>query len=239
MGNTLFKHIFKDEIDSTSSYLIKEHNSLENFTFVSTNFQTNGKGREQRQWISVKGTNLLFSFLLKDKDLIKEYSGISLCCAATIAKYFIDKGFKGIEIKWPNDVYSNGKKFVGILLEGNVNEYLVVGIGINVNQEVFPDNLHHPATSLYLESGSKHSIEELKDDIFNCLYKGINLENIRSKHYLNLINERNYLLGKSVFATINGNRIPVEVLGISKDNSLLVKHNGKIESIISGEIDFK
>lgn len=239
MGNTLFKHIFFEEIDSTSSYLIKEHNNLENFTFVSTNYQSKGKGRENRQWISVSSTNLLFSFLLKDKALIKEYGSISLLCASIIAEYFISIGIKGVQIKWPNDIYINGKKAVGILLEGNVEEYLVIGIGINVNQKEFPDNLHHPATSLLLEEGKEFLIDLLKQEIFVLLSTKINLEIIRSKSYLNVVNELNYLKDKKVFAPIDNEKVEVEVIKIDSDNSLVVKHNGKLHNIISGEIEFK
>lgn len=238
MGNTLFKHIFFEEIDSTSSYLIKEHNNLENFTFVSTNYQSKGKGRENRQWISVSSTNLLFSFLLKDKALIKEYGSISLLCASIIAEYFISKGIKGVQIKWPNDIYINGKKAVGILLEGNVEEYLVVGIGINVNQKEFPDNLHHPATSLLLEEGKEFSVELLKKDIFNLLLTKITLDNIRNKSYLGIVNDLNYLKDKIVFATIANYKVKVKVIKVDADNSLVVKYNGKLHNIISGEIEF-
>lgn len=238
MGNTLFKHIFFEEIDSTSSYLIKEHNNLENFTFVSTNYQRKGKGRENRQWISEKNTNLLFSFLIKDKKLIKEYASISLACAAIIAQYFISKEIKNVNIKWPNDVYINEKKVAGILLEGNVDEYLVVGIGVNVNQENFPNDLHHPATSLYLESGDKRNIESIKQDVFECLFNGLKIENIQEKQYLNIVNDLNFLKDKTVSITINNKKEIVKVVKIDNDNSLLVEHDGKCEKIISGEIEY-
>lgn len=239
MRNTLFKHIFKDEIDSTSSYLIKEHNNLPNFTFVSTNYQSKGKGREDRQWISTKSTNLLFSLLLKDKDLIKEYASISLCCAATIATYLINKGIGKIEIKWPNDIYLNGKKLVGILLEGNIEEYLVIGIGINVNQESFPNDLHHPATSIYLETKKKSSLDELKKEIFECLCQELNLKNIREKHYLNVVNKLNFLKNKIITLSINNEIKKGIALDILEDNSLLVDCQGQKIKVISGEIEYE
>ena len=239
MGNTLFKHIFLDEIDSTSSYLIKEHNNLPNFTFVSTNYQSKGTGREDRQWISAKGTNLLFSLLLKDKDLIKEYASISLCCAATIATYLISKGINKIEIKWPNDIYLNGKKLVGVLLEGNIEEYLVIGIGININQETFPNDLHHPATSIYLETKKKSSLDELKKEIFECLNQELNLKNIREKHYLNVVNKLNFLKNKIITLSINNEIKKGIALDILEDNSLLVDCQGQKIKVISGEIEYE
>ena len=239
MENTAFKHIFFEEIDSTSSHLINEHNNLDNFTFVSTDYQNKGKGRENRQWISAKGANLLFSFLIKDKDLIKEYASISLCSAAIIAEYFISKGIENVQIKWPNDVYVNGKKVVGILLEGNVNEYLVVGIGINVNQKEFPSNLHHPATSLLLEAKKEFDIKELKEEIFNAINKGITLENIQGKHYLNVVNRLNFLKDKTVYTYIDNIKTEVKVIEIGEDNSLIVENDEKLENIISGEIEFE
>ena len=239
MGNTLFKHIFFEEIDSTSSYLIKEHNNLENFTFVSTNYQSKGKGRENRQWISVKGTNLLFSFLIKNKDLIREYASISLFCAAKLAEFLISLGIDGVQIKWPNDVYIKGKKVAGILLEGNVNEYIVIGIGLNVNQDFFPNNLHHPATSIYLESGKKFNLEFLKEKLFKHFYEQLNLQNIWERHYLKLIKDLDFLKGKTIFVTHNNHKICVKAVGISDENSLIVEYNNERINIISGEVEFE
>ena len=238
MKKSLFKHVHFDEIDSTSAYLIRERNNYENFTFVSTDYQTRGKGREIRKWISSKGANLLFSFLLKDKELMHEFGSISLACAATIANYLISKGFKGIQIKWPNDVYMDGKKICGILLEGYINEYIVVGIGLNINQEEFPDDLHHPATSLYLETNKRYEIETFRDELFECLYNDINSKNIQEKHYLNVINALDFLKGKDIVVEINGKLEKVKALGINEGNSLSVLFNGEKYSIISGEINF-
>lgn len=238
MGNTVFNHLFFEEIESTSSYLIKEHNNLENFTFVSSNYQSKGKGREDRQWISAKGANLLFSLLLKDKNLIKEYSSISLFFAAIVAEFLQSKGISGVQIKWPNDVYLNGKKIAGILLEGNIEEYLVIGVGININQKDFPNSLHHPATSIYLETGNSLDISKIKEELFSYIKEELKLENIQEKHYLNVVRTLDYLKGKHVKVTLNNSKSEVEVIGIDDDNSLMVKHNGLKINIISGEVEF-
>ena len=239
MVKSLFKHVHFEEIDSTSAYLIRERNKFEDFTFVSADFQSKGKGREVRTWISLKGANLLFSFILKNKDLIKEYSSISLACAASIASLLISKGFKNVKIKWPNDIYINDKKVCGILLQGYFDEYLVVGIGLNVNQESFPDNLHHPATSMYLESNKFYLLSKLREEVFELLFNDLNIKNIREKHYLNVVNSLDYLKGKEVYVDINGKKEKVKVLVVHEDNSLLVSHQGHKISIISGEANFE
>ena len=106
-----------NKIDSTNNYLKQNYKNLEDYTFVSADLQTNGKGRNEREWKSENGKNLLFSLLLLDKPLFKLYKDISIITAYSIIEALSKIGIKGLSLKWPNDVYVNGKKICGILLE--------------------------------------------------------------------------------------------------------------------------
>ena len=139
------------EIDSTNTYLKNTYKLLGNFTFVSADYQSHGKGRNDRVWNSEPGENLMFSFLVKDENLIKQSPIISLLSAIEVAKAIETYKIKDVSIKWPNDVLIGDKKVCGILAEGQLPEYMVVGIGLNVNQKTFPEGLRRPATSLCLE----------------------------------------------------------------------------------------
>ena len=139
------------ETDSTNSYLKNSYKLLNNFTFVSTDYQSAGKGRNDRIWFSNPGENLMFSLLIKDENLLKKFSSLSIISAAIIAELIETLGIIDVSIKWPNDVFIKDKKVCGILLEGQILEYLVIGAGLNVNQKSFPDGLRKPATSLSLE----------------------------------------------------------------------------------------
>ena len=143
-------HVVKfKQIDSTNNYLKNSYKLLDNFTFVTADYQTNGKGRNDRVWSSNEGENLMFSFLIKDQDLLKKFHTLSIISAIEVAKLLEEYQFTGVSIKWPNDVLMNEKKVCGILLEGQILEYVVVGIGLNVNQKVFPDGLRRPARWSY------------------------------------------------------------------------------------------
>lgn len=163
-------YLYFNQISSTSDYLKENYQSLPSLTFIQTGYQTGGRGQFDRVWESTEKENILFSFLLKNipvvkLDLIKEYVLISIM--DTLKQYHIKGTFKA-----PNDIYVNGKKICGILIE-NLTElknclYVVVGIGLNVNQEQFTG---FSATSLKLETGRLFDISEVYTTLSNKLYE--------------------------------------------------------------------
>lgn len=227
-----------EEIDSTSSFLKREYLNLTNFTFVSSDYQTRGKGRLSRQWISDKFTNLLFSFLIKDKKIIDNFAKLSLISALSIAEILIDYKINDVSIKWPNDVYINGKKVCGILLEGQVPDYLIVGIGLNVNQKVFPTDLAHPITSMAISLSKEINIQELKQKVYSRILENMDYIYKDDNSFLNKIRAMNYLLNKEVFAIINNEKTLVKVIDINEDCSLKVEVDGKTINLNSDEISF-
>ena len=230
-----YRVIHFKEIDSTNTYLKNTYRLLDNFTFASTDFQSNGKGRENRIWQSNSGENLMFSFLVKNEELIKQSSILSIITAVEVAKEIEMFGIKGVSIKWPNDILINDKKVCGILLEGQVPEYLVVGVGLNVNQKVFPEGLRRPATSMSLESNSDIDIEELKDRLFKNIVN--NFSNLKLNDYLDYFRSHNYLLNKRVRVLINNEPFIGEVVGIDDSFCLQLLSRDMLLHIDSGEIE--
>ena len=231
-----------ESIDSTSSYLKKNYKEYDNLTFVSSDFQTSGHGRYSRVWESKEKENLLFSVLIKDKDLIGKYTSLSLFSAVAIYKVLDNFKLKNISIKWPNDVYVNDKKISGVLLESvsfsNQIKALVIGVGINVNSLIFSDELKEKATSISLELNETISINEVKDKVYYEFLKMF--ENVKkdNKSYLEVVRENNYLKGKSVYANINNEKVLVEVIDINDDNSLKVKVGEEYHDLYSLEVTF-
>lgn len=230
-----YRIIHFDEIDSTNNYLKNSYKLLDNFTFVTTDYQSKGKGRNDRVWTSKKGENLMFSLLIKDTSLLKKYSALSIISAAEVAILLETYGIKNVSIKWPNDVYVNDKKICGILLEGQILEYLVIGVGLNVNQKEFPDGLRRPATSYLLETGEKLNIDELKQKLFDAIYK--DFTKIDTDHFLEYFRAHNYLINKRVKTVINGETFIGEVIGIDYNFNLQVHVNDMLLHIDSGEIE--
>ena len=229
-------HVVKfKEIDSTNNYLKNSYKLLNNFTFVVADYQSKGKGRNDRVWSSEEGANLMFSFLIKDQNLLKKYSALSIISAVEVAKVLEEYQIKGVSIKWPNDVLINDKKVCGILLEGQILEYLVVGIGLNVNQKVFPEGLRRPATSLSLEANKDFNIDEIEQKLFSNIVKDIS--NLNEKDCLDYFRNHNYLLNKRVKVLMNDQPFIGEVIGIDDNFFLQIKTSDMLLHIDSGEIE--
>jgi BirA family transcriptional regulator, biotin operon repressor / biotin---[acetyl-CoA-carboxylase] ligase len=123
-----------DTIGSTNTYLLEcaKLNLLSGHVVVA-NQQTNGRGRHGKDWFSPADSNIYFSLLWHFSQLAFELSGLAIVVGVIIAKFLGRYGIKqGIQLKWPNDVLFSDKKLAGILLESNVPQTMVIGIGLNL-----------------------------------------------------------------------------------------------------------
>lgn len=236
------KFIHLKNVDSTSTFLKRNYLKYKNFTFVSADCQTNGHGRMGRVWHSEPKNNLLFSVLIKDKTLINKYGFLSLASASVILSVLYKLKINDVSIKWPNDVFVKGKKIAGVLLESiskdSELEVLVLGVGINVNQTQFTNDLIHPATSLCIESKKKYSIQRIKRIIYKNFLKMFKDIKKGNQTYLSIAKNNNFLLNKEVFAEIGKEKKLVKVIGINDDNSLKILVDGIEKSLFAGEITF-
>lgn len=157
-----YRHL--DEVSSTNDYL-RSYAPSADITVVSADFQTKGRGQMGNTWVSNPGENALFSVLVCPENL-KATDGFILSQAMALSiKEELDLYLEGVCIKWPNDIYVNGEKICGTLIENslmgkNVGRS-VIGSGINVNQTDFPDGLAAPPTSLRLHTGKTMSPSDL------------------------------------------------------------------------------
>ncbi len=126
-------------------------------TIILAEFQNTGRGRNAKQWISEKGENIITSVILRPNIPLENLTYLPLLTALSVAQAIEEVVGKRAEIKWPNDVLIRRKKVSGVLVETSAQagtvDYVVVGIGLNVNQVRFPDDLAERATSLFLETG--------------------------------------------------------------------------------------
>ena len=120
--------------------------------------QTSGRGRQGRSWSSPPGEGLYMSLVLRPEVEASQSALITLAAAIAVAESLrLDFDVHG-DIKWPNDVLVNGRKICGILVEAAIErnrlQYAVMGIGVNVGQLLFPEQVRDNATSIMLETGS-------------------------------------------------------------------------------------
>lgn len=139
---------------------------------VVADSQTGGRGRMGRTWVSNPGVNLYFSLILRPVVPSVRVPQLTLLVAAAIHQAICSfMPAPAAMIKWPNDILVNGRKLCGVLCEmqsePDLTHFVVVGIGINVNQSEFPPILRDSATSLYLENGRLFSRPELLASVLN------------------------------------------------------------------------
>ena len=140
------KVIKLDAIDSTNEYLkdIISKQLVENFTIVTAENQTKGKGQMGSVWNSEIGKNLIMSVLIKDFIFdISEIFNLNIAFSLAVINALEERKIPKVSIKWPNDIMSDSKKIGGILIENSIKSdgtiSSVVGLGLNVNQTYFQD----------------------------------------------------------------------------------------------------
>ncbi|MBI3651561.1 MAG: biotin--[acetyl-CoA-carboxylase] ligase [Acidobacteria bacterium] len=134
-------------------------------TAILARRQTAGKGRQGRVWSSPADEGLYLSIILRPQLPAPQASLMPLAAAIAVAEMLSFDFHTAADIKWPNDVRINERKICGILVESSIENGLlqsaILGIGINIAQQNFPDELHDVATSLYLETGQAFAPDEV------------------------------------------------------------------------------
>lgn len=198
-----------EETVSTNLYLRDRllEEKLSEYTIVSTNFQTSGRGQKGNSWSSNRGENLLFSILIFPNMIVANEQFIISQIVALSIRNVLSRITDGVMVKWPNDIYCNEKKIAGILIENNLFgktiESSIIGIGININQKIFTTDLINPV-SLFQITGKEFNRDSILEEIlseFGMLYDELkqNKRNkIESQYFENLYRLHGYHWYKDV-----------------------------------------
>lgn len=152
--------LYFDTIDSTNTKAQElAEKGYPSGTLVVADKQESGKGRRGRSWVSPSGIGIFMTLMIKPDINPNNASMLTLVAALAVAKAITSVTGEEALIKWPNDIVINGKKVCGILTEMNAQfdyiNHIVVGIGINVHNESFPEEISQMASSLMIEAGGK------------------------------------------------------------------------------------
>lgn len=152
--------LYFDTIDSTNTKAQElAEKGYQSGTLVVADKQESGKGRRGRSWVSPSGTGIFMTLMIKPDINPNNASMLTLVAALAVAKAITSVTGEEAMIKWPNDIVVNSKKVCGILTEMNAQfdyiNHIVVGIGINVHNESFPEEISQMASSLMIEAGGK------------------------------------------------------------------------------------
>lgn len=232
------KNLVLYETATSTNTLAKENSHLSEGTVFVANEQTAGRGRLGRVWNSGKD-GVWFSVLLKPDMHPDKIQNLTLVMAVAV-KRVIEKS----SIKWPNDIVLNSKKVCGILTEacfdGDKLKSIVVGVGVNVNTEEFPEDLKNVATSLYLETGEKQSksvlLAKLLGEIEVCYNlfaeKGFNA-------FLDEYKKSCATLNQTVKICKNDEEYTAQAIDLTENGELIVKHGENTETISFGEVSVR
>lgn len=251
-----------DTIESTNAKAKQvARDNDEQALLVLADEQTEGRGRRGRAWSSPKGTGIWMSMRIKPAIAPVRASMLTLVSALSIAKAIETKTGLTAQIKWPNDIIINGKKVCGILTEMSSEmdyiHYVVIGIGINVNTEEFPEELREIASSLALESNAAkkaktanaatNSMQTFKrselvaevlhqfEQYYRTFLATEDMSGLQDEYKEALVHNDQRVV------VLNGSTSMVGIArGIDSEGSLLLeREDGEIVPIISGEISVR
>ena len=222
------KRIHFEEIDSTNNYAKDRRKDKEDL-IITAKRQTGGRGTKGRSFVSEEGgvylTTLRFYEDFPAKDAFKIMSGTAVAVCETLRFY----GLQPV-IKWANDVFVNGKKICGILIEntlsgGNISSS-VVGVGLNVNTS-FEGELKDIATSMALESERCFAVEEVAERLIAELSRKRTMEEYRA--YLGF-------MGQTVTLILGNERVPATLLSVDDEGKLYAEIDGQTRVFSSAEV---
>jgi BirA family transcriptional regulator, biotin operon repressor / biotin---[acetyl-CoA-carboxylase] ligase len=189
-----------DAIDSTNEFLkgLSNKQELENFTVVSAEKQTKGKGQMGAVWSSEAGKNLIMSILVKEHFFeINHLFNLNIAVSLAVINALETSNIPDLSIKWPNDIMSYNKKIGGILIENSIKSdgsiHSIVGLGLNVNQINF-DNLPK-ASSLAVVCDKEFNKEILLLNIVENLEKNLKIWNHKSTDFWALFTNKLFKKG--------------------------------------------
>lgn len=237
---------YYEEIDSTNNEAKRlARNGAKDGTAVIANCQKQGKGRLGRSWVSPKDTGIWMSIILTPNIMPSQVSCMTLIAGLDMCQAI--KKVTGLtpQIKWPNDIIIHSKKVCGILTEMSAElqriNYIVVGIGVNVNTDHFDPDISH-ATSLMLEGQKKYARKEIIKEFLETFDVSYELYNKMGSFspFLTRYKENCLTLDKEVKIITNKETYTAYAKDILEDGSLLVETETKEERVIvAGEVSVR
>ncbi len=222
-------------INSTNTYLkqLAKEIGTSNWTVVSAEFQTSGRGQVQSKWVSDKGKNLMFSILIKFEAL-KIKNQFYLNCAISLGFFEALKKYSlpQLKIKWPNDIMAVNKKIGGVLIENSLmNDSIyqtVVGIGLNINQKLFSEDLPKAISMINLLN-KEFDQNEILFQIVGSIQVQIKLLEDNKFELLHRNYERQlFKKDKACMFEENGIKFLGKILGVTNQGLLIIEKENQI-----------
>lgn len=242
------------QTNSTSTLLREQYSdNLPHLYTIRTDYQSAGRGQAGNGWESEDGKNLLFSTLLRcgvqAADQFRLTMAVSVAMTEMLAHYLPEDR---LTVKWPNDIYYGDRKLSGILVEntlvGSRVAYSIVGIGLNVNQQVFTSKAPNPV-SMQQITGKEYDVSILLDEYLVALQRCLDMsaERLQETYLSHLYRrtglhpyiEREVSLAPTAIAQNTDGAFLAEIQGITPQGELVLrKENGEIKAYHFKQIRF-
>ena len=223
----------------TSTNLLARESTLENGRplVIIANSQTKGRGRKGRDFFSPPDTGIYMSFLLEPAKRFEETIRTTIAAAVAVKNALSKFTTKNVQIKWVNDIFADNKKVCGILTEAVTDletreiSKVVVGIGINVTTESFPEDILNVAGSVSEKPVSRNLIASEVINSFLTLYK-----DLTDEYIINEYKKASLVMGRTITYSRNGVSYTGVVRDINDNGNLIVERDGTEDVLSSGEV---
>ena len=212
-------------------------------TVVVAAEQTAGRGRLGRRWESERGAGLYCSLVLRPAGPAAEAPVVTLALGLAAARAIEQVSGVACDLRWPNDVLIGGRKCCGILVEmsadGDLVRHVVAGIGVNVNQTRFPEEVAETATSLRMQTGREWAVETLLEALLQEVdrHLGAMVEQGSRTIVEWFARASTYAAGRRVAVMNGATEIQGVTAGLSETGVLLLeREDGRVEPVLAGSV---
>ncbi len=235
-------------VPSTNDYLKERLSKSAPFpegTVIMAVHQFAGKGQQGAIWESEAGKNLTFSLLLNPVSTAPGHQFALTVVVSLALVEFLEKLLPGhqVQIKWPNDIYVDGRKIAGILIENILSgrrwKHAIIGIGMNVNQTVFPEAISDRITSLRLLTGEEYVLTDLLTGICAAIesnYEGLELS--ATSWLLGQYVKKLYRYDQEAVYLLDGVPVSGKISGVTMQGRLQLDFNGHVVDFGIKEVQF-
>ena len=232
-------------VDSTNQYLLDKVDSLESGTVCLAEYQTKGRGRRGREWVSPFGSNLYLSMFWRLDTGMAAAMGLSLVVGVAIVEALEEMKLTNVKLKWPNDLYYQDKKLAGILVEmsgqAGAAANIVIGMGLNLMMSESTKGITQPWSSLF-EVAHKQEIDrnQLTITMITTLHKTLDeYERYGMAGFVEKWNRLDNFINRPVTLLIGPKEITGIARGINEHGAVLLETENGLENYIGGEISLR
>ncbi len=206
--------------------------------------QTSGRGRRERAWVSQRDAGLYLSIVLRPARLAPQaWPLITLAAALAVRDALIEACTLEADIKWPNDIVAHGRKLCGILaetVETQTGRAVILGIGVNLDDQAFPPELKETATSVASLTGKAHDAETLLQSLLGAVfrrYAALQAAGGAQEIVSEWSRHSSYARGRRVRVALAAETFDGLTRGLEPDGALRVETDqGKIRIVRAGDI---